>query len=104
MTPSEFRMVKAAMKNSLIDVTSAKPGLKEIEEMKVFYPSKREFENPINYIEKLVQEGASKYGSIKIIPPPEFKPPCAFDLFSDKKLPTRYQTLQELAQGKVRKS
>jgi hypothetical protein len=53
------------------------------------------------YIEQLIKNAdVTKYGCIKIIPPASFKPPLAFDLASDLKLPTRFQTLQELGQGK----
>ena len=51
----------------------------DIEEMKTYYPTAEEFGTPINFIEKLYKEGASKYGCIKIVPPKEFTPPLAFD-------------------------
>ena len=47
--------------------------------MKTYYPTSDEFKSPIDYIEKLVREGADQYGCIKIIPPKEFSPPLAFD-------------------------
>lgn len=51
--------------------------------MKTYYPTIEEFNmNPIEYIEKLVKEGAEKYGCIKIVAPKEFKPPLAFDMES----------------------
>lgn len=61
--------------------------------MKVYYPTKEEFTNPIDYIEKLYKEGASEYGCVKIIPPKDFRPPLAFNRESSQKLPTRFQVL-----------
>jgi hypothetical protein len=52
----------------------------------------------MRYIEYLYEkEKAYKYGIVKIIPPPSFRPALAFDMFSKQKLPTRYQVLQELS-------
>ena len=95
-------MVKLAIKNSLIQTKNQVVELDEIEEVMTFYPSSEEFVHLIDYIEKLHKEGASKYGCIKIIPPKEFRPPLAFDQFSNERLPARYQVLQELSQGRVR--
>ena len=67
--------------------------LESIEMMKVYYPTKQEFTNPVNYVEKLFLEGAQKYGCVKIVPPKDFQPPIALDLNSSKKFPTRYQEL-----------
>ena len=39
------------------------------------------------------------YGCIKIVPPASFRPPLAFDTENERKLPTRFQSLQKLAQG-----
>lgn len=57
--------------------------------------------DPIKYIENLYKDGASEYGCIKIIPPNGYKPPSPLDKTSNQRLPTRYQVLQDLAQGKV---
>lgn len=66
--------------------------------MPVFYPTEEEFKDPIEYIEKLYHHyEASEYGTVKVIPPPSFKPQCVFDTESDRKLPTRYQELQKLS-------
>lgn len=61
--------------------------------MKVFYPTEEEFLKPMLYIDRLMDQGVTKYGCIKIVPPKSFSPPFAYDMFSDKKLPTRYQVL-----------
>jgi len=54
--------------------------LDDIEQVKTFYPSQEEFLRPLDYIEKLYSEGASKYGIVKIVPPKDFKPILAFDM------------------------
>jgi hypothetical protein len=59
----------------------------------------------MKYVEYLYNvEHAYKYGIVKIIPPENYRPALAFDIFSNQKLPTRYQVLQELSQGKVSNS
>ena len=69
-----------------------------IDSMPVFRPTEEEFQNPINYIEYLyTQKNAHQYGCVKIIPPKSFKPPLAFDINSNRKMPTRYQVLQKLS-------
>jgi len=63
----------------------------EIEEMKTYYPTEEQFREPMRYIEYLTkQEEAHKFGTIKIVPPSNFRPNLAFDMFSTRKLPTRY--------------
>ena len=70
--------------------------------MKTFYPTEDEFKNPVLYIDDLLKNrNAAKWGCVKIVPPSSFKPGLAFDLESKKTLPTRYQVLQELSQGKA---
>jgi hypothetical protein len=56
--------------------------LDNIEEMKTYHPTQEEFKSPLEYIEKLFKEGAHKFGCIKIIPPKDFKPVLAFEMFS----------------------
>ena len=60
--------------------------------MKTFYPTEEEFgQSPCEYIEKLIDsQKAFDYGCVKIVPPSSFKPECAFDRESDRKLLTRY--------------
>lgn len=68
--------------------------------MPVFYPTEEEFLCPVDYIESLYHnKNAQQYGCVKIVPPKSFRPPLAFDLNSQAKLPTRYQILQKLSQG-----
>mmetsp|Transcript_18955 Transcript_18955/g.21774 ORF Transcript_18955/g.21774 Transcript_18955/m.21774 type:complete len:191 (+) Transcript_18955:424-996(+) len=93
-------MLTIAIKNSLREKRSASIELNEIEEMKVFRPSEEEFKDPINYIEMLYNQGMQEYGCVKIIPPASYKPPSALNKHSAQKLPTRYQTLQQLSQSK----
>ena len=58
--------------------------------MKTFYLTEEEFNmNPIDFIEKLYKEDVAKYGCIKLVPPKSFKPPMAFNLKSDKKMPRK---------------
>lgn len=64
-----------------------------IDSMPVFRPTEQEFKNPIDYIESLSKHKVQQYGCIKIIPPKSFSPPCAFDMNSNLKMPTRYQVL-----------
>lgn len=76
-------MIKLAIKNSLIEKENSTQKLEVIEDMKTFRPTEEEFKNPISYIEQLFNEGAHKYGVIKIIPPKSFKPHLAFNMFND---------------------
>jgi len=76
-------MLKLAIKNSLIEKENSTTKLEIIEEMKTYYPTAEEFDNPVAYVEKLYSEGAHKFGTIKIVPPNGFKPRLAFNMFSD---------------------
>jgi hypothetical protein len=97
-------MLSLAIKNSLRDQKACvAKDFSCVKEMKVYRPSEVEFSDPIRYIENLYHQEAWKYGCVKIIPPSSYEPPFCFDTSSDRKLPTRYQTLQDLSQGKVRK-
>ena len=103
MTPKEQRILQLALKNSLLETENVNASITEIEEMKTFYPTEEEFSvGPLNYIEHLIKNlDASKYGCVKIIPPASFRPGLAFDRESNQKLPTRFQVLQDLSQGKA---
>ena len=70
--------------------------------MKTYRPTEAEFTDPLVYIDKLIrtEDIIAKYGCVKIVAPASFKPELAFDRQSQQKLPTRYQILQELSQGK----
>lgn len=57
--------------------------LEDLEQMKVYRPTEEEFTSPVEYFEKLYQEGAHEYGCVKVIPPKSFAPPLAFDMESD---------------------
>jgi len=92
-------MLKMAIKNSLaesknlvVTTTSSSKNdedstksvksspLDDIEEVKIFRPTEEEFKDPMRYIEHLYyKEKANNYGIVKIIPPPGFRPPLAFD-------------------------
>lgn len=63
-----------------------------VPQMPEFHPTEEEFLDPIKYIEKLVTgpEQIGQFGCVKIVPPESFKPPLAFDMASDAKLPTRF--------------
>ena len=86
----------------MLETENVNSEFSEIEQMKTFYPTETEFENPIDYIEDIMEKyDGGKYGCVKIVPPSSFKPEVALDLESNVKYPTRYQILQELAQGKA---
>ena len=98
----EEKMLSLAIKNSIREQkASCTRDFSIIKEMKVFEPSEIEFADPIRYLENLYKQGVWKYGCIKIIPPSTFEPPFAFNENSSSPLPTRFQTLQDLSQGKV---
>ena len=62
-----------------------------IEEFKTYYPTEEQFREPMRYIEYLAGQGeALRYGTVKIVPPASFRPHLAFDMFSNRRLPTRY--------------
>ena len=59
MSTEEERMVKLAIKNSMVECSSDPTSLDDIPEVKTYHPNAEEFQNPIDYIEKLYKEGAS---------------------------------------------
>lgn len=74
----------------MAETQSTSAVVRQIDEMMTYFPTREEFNSPIEYIEKLIQQGAQKYGCIKIVPPEEFKPALAFDVESETKLPSRF--------------
>ncbi|KAI3750780.1 hypothetical protein L2E82_21598 [Cichorium intybus] len=46
-----------------------------LSEAPVFYPTEKEFENTLNYIES-IRDKAESYGICRIVPPSSWKPPC----------------------------
>ena len=91
------------MKKSLVETENVNASITEIEEMKTYYPTEKEFsDGPLVFIDNLLRnEEARSYGCVKIVPPASFRPTLAFDRESPQKLPTRYQELQDLSQGKA---
>lgn len=82
----------------MLETKNTNEKLELIDEMAVFRPTKEEFKNPIDYFEKLYHvHKVYQYGCVKVIPPDDFKPPLAFDLESELRMPTRYQVLQKLS-------
>ncbi|GAA6008954.1 hypothetical protein JCM10207_004039 [Rhodosporidiobolus poonsookiae] len=55
-----------------------KPRMFELEEAPTFYPTVEEFCDPLDYIEKIADEG-KKYGICKIVPPEGWRPTFAID-------------------------
>lgn len=95
-------MLRAALQVSKIEQGNELADLEKIPEMKTFYPTEEEFaKGPINYIEDLYKQEAWKYGTVKIVPPPSFRPPLAFDRASSQRVTTRIQSLHNLSEGKV---
>jgi hypothetical protein len=100
VSKQEQKMIYQALKNSLVESENINNKLNEIDEMPVFRPTEEEFKSPMDYIEKLYYtHKVHQYGCLKIVPPASFKPELSFDIHSDRRLPTRYQVLQKLAQG-----
>uniref|UniRef100_A0A7N0VHE2 Uncharacterized protein n=2 Tax=Kalanchoe fedtschenkoi TaxID=63787 RepID=A0A7N0VHE2_KALFE len=60
----------------------------------VYYPTEEEFEDPLEYIDKIRPE-AEPYGICKIVPPKTWKPPFALDLTSFS-FPTKTQAIHQL--------
>ena len=90
------------MKNSIVETENVNANITEIDEMKTYFPTEEEFSDPLVYIDAMLRnEEARSYGCVKIVPPPSFKPTLAFDRESPQKLPTRFQVLQDLSQGKA---
>lgn len=103
MSAKEQRMLQQALQISVVEQQNVTSQISEVvPQMPAFHPTEEEFTDPIGYIEKLVTgpEKIAQYGCVKIVPPASFKPPLAFDMASEQKLPTRFQILQELSMSK----
>ena len=91
-----------AMKKSLVETENVNANIDEIEEMKTYFPTEEQFSDPLVYIDALLRnDEARSYGCVKIVPPASFRPTLAFDRESTQKMPTRFQVLQDLSQGKA---
>ena len=53
---SETEQLALALENSKNETTRCSDGIKEIQQMKVYYPTEKEFADPLTYIESLVKE------------------------------------------------
>lgn len=90
------------MKNSLVETANVNASIQDIEDMKTYFPTEEQFSDPLVYIDSLLRNSeARSYGCVKIVPPASFRPSLAFDRNSNQKLPTRFQVLQDLSQGKA---
>ena len=86
----------------MVETENVNNTITEIPQMKTYYPTEDEFADPLVFIDKLQRSSeAQSYGCVKIVPPASFKPSVAFDMESSEKIPTRYQVLQDLSQGKA---
>ena len=73
-TPLDFKTVKT--KGPRIPPPRTEPRAFGLTEAPTFYPSKEEFQNPMEYIRWCGEEGgASQFGICKIVPPDGWQPP-----------------------------
>ena len=70
-------------------------GLSEIPMAPTLRPTKEEFQDPLAYIRAIKSKGYDRYGIVKIVPPPDWRPPFAIDKQSFK-FHTRVQSINEL--------
>lgn len=73
---------------------SSKTGYLSIPEAPVYYPTEKEFKDPLAYIEKIRKE-AEAFGICKIVPPKQWNPPFAIDRKSFS-FPTKLQAIHHL--------
>ncbi|EPS73316.1 hypothetical protein M569_01432, partial [Genlisea aurea] len=69
-----------------------------VDEAPVFYPSEKEFEDTISYIES-IRSIAEAYGICRIIPPPSWRPSCPLkekEVWENAKFSTRIQQVDLL--------
>ncbi|XP_068645556.1 lysine-specific demethylase JMJ17 isoform X2 [Aristolochia californica] len=69
-------------------------GALNVPQAPVYYPTEDEFNNPLDFIEKIRPE-AESYGICRIVPPKSWKPPFALDLESFT-FPTKSQAIHQL--------
>eukprot|EP01041_Mallomonas_annulata_P010702 gene10702-22343_t len=88
----EQRLLQQALQNSRKDMKREQIS---IPEAPVFYPTLEEFKDPMQYIQKIRQQG-SQFGLCKIIPPDEWRPPNLIDMNDIRTFPTRIQEVNTL--------
>jgi hypothetical protein len=89
-----IRVALALSRNTVSMRTTTVP------EAKAYYPTPEEFADPCAYIAK-ISPAASAYGICRVIPPPNWNPPCslAARMASTTKYKTRLQAVHSLAEG-----
>ena len=98
---AEEKMIAQAVENSKV-LTKLEYG-KDVPEAPIFFPTAKEFENPIAYIAS-IQVEAMKSGICKIVPPAGWKPPDAREKSfngerASKTFATKRQYLHRLEEG-----
>ncbi|KAG8303400.1 Jumonji and AT-rich interaction domain containing 2, variant 2 [Homalodisca vitripennis] len=69
-TKNKVAVPSTSTSDSVAKVTPAK-----LVEAPTFYPTEKEFEDPLEYIDSITHE-AEKYGLCRVVPPSNFKPEC----------------------------
>jgi len=91
----EQKMIQQALKNSQMQTARVKF---DVPQAPVYHPTVEEFKNPLGYISSIRAE-AERYGICKIVPPPEWSPPCMIDFNDPRKFPTKLQLVNILQEG-----
>ena len=89
-TSEEEKMMQQALKNSRVDVARNLNEIQNLQSGPVFYPTRAQFTNPMEYI-TAIQPEAEAYGICKIVPPEGWNPPMSVDMTSKKKFETKRQ-------------